>query len=282
MIIGGHVSISGGLEKAVARGEKEGFVVIQTFASSPRSFSVTNYTNEQIFAFNQAMKASKTVKQLFFHAIYLINLASNKAYLLNLSIQSLIGYLNFGAKVNCTGTIFHVGSSKEQKFVDVQKQVVVAIKQVLAETPKNQLLIMESAAGAGNVIGDSLEELATLFNQVDSSRFKVCLDTQHLYASGVNVSDQQIFSNWLKQFDQQIGIRNLVCLHLNDSKTELDSKRDRHENIGQGLIGKAGFKNILSQPLLQNIPLIMEVPGFNGQGPDKKNLEILQNLSLNN
>src|SRR3989339_401073 len=104
MIFGGHVSIAGGLEKAIKRGEREGFEVIQTFASSPRSFTITNYTHEQIAAFNQAFKDSKIVKQLFFHAIYLINLASKKEYLLDLSVKSLIEYLNFGAKINCTGT----------------------------------------------------------------------------------------------------------------------------------------------------------------------------------
>ena len=275
MLVGGHVSIAGGLDKAISRAEAQGFEVIQTFASSPRSFSVTNYTNEQITAFNQAMKASKIVKQLFFHAIYLINLASQKPYLLDLSIKSLVSYLNFGAKVNCSGTIFHVGSSKDLEFKDVKEQVVAAIKQVLAQTPKSQFLIMESAAGAGNVIGDSLEELTWLYNQVDSSRLKVCLDTQHLWASGVNVADKEIFGKWLKQFDQQIGIANLICLHVNDSKSPLGSNLDRHENIGMGLIGKTGFKNILNQPLLKNKPLILEVPGIKGEGPDKENRELL-------
>lgn len=279
MIFGGHVSIAGGIEKAVERAEAQDFRVMQTFASSPRSFSVTNYTNEQINAFNHAFKHSKIVKQLFFHAIYLINLASKKKYLFDLSIKSLIGYLNFGAKINCVGTIFHVGSSKDLEFKDVREQVVIAIKKILVHTPQSQYLIMESAAGAGNVIGQSLDELAWLYNQVESGRFKVCLDTQHLWASGVDVADKAIFGKWLKKFDQQIGIANLVCLHVNDSKSELGSNLDRHENIGMGLIGKNGFKNILSQPLLQNKPFILEVPGLKGEGPDKANINLLKKLS---
>jgi len=275
MLIGGHVSIAGGLDKAISRAEAQGFEVIQTFASSPRSFSITKYTNEQITAFNQAFSHSKTVKQLFFHAVYLINLASEKAYLLNLSIESLVSYLNFGAKVNCSGTIFHVGSSKDLEFKDVKEKVVASIKQILAQTPKSQYLIMESAAGAGNVIGDSLEELVAIFQGVNSRRFKITLDTQHLWASGVNVVDNDIFDKWLKQFDQQIGIENLVCLHINDSKSPIGSKLDRHENIGMGFIGKTGFKNILNQPLLKNKPLILEVPGIKGEGPDKENRELL-------
>ena len=278
-MVGGHVSIAGGLEKAVSRGEAQGFEVIQTFASSPRSFAANKYTKEQISEFNQAIKASKIVKQLFFHAVYLINLASQKEYLLNLSIQSLIEYLNFGAEINSVGTIFHVGSSKELEFNQVRDQVVEAIKKVLDNTPKQQFLIMESAAGAGNVIGQTLEELSYLHNQVESSRFKVCLDTQHLWASGVDVADKAIFGSWLKRFDQQIGIDNLECMHVNDSKSPKGSNLDRHENIGMGLIGKSGFKNILSQPLLQNKPFILEVPGLKGEGPDRANINLLKKLS---
>jgi len=278
LLIGGHVSIAGGLSKAIGRAEAEGFAVIQTFASSPRSFSTPNYTNEQVNAFNTAFKNSSIVKQLFFHSVYLINLASQKKTLLNLSVQSLVGYLNFGAKINSTGTIFHVGSTKEYSFVQVRNQVVDAIKKILAQSPLDQFLIMESAAGAGQVIGHNLSELSWLFNQVNSTRFKVCIDTQHLWASGVNVADKDFFADWLKQFDQQIGIDNLVCVHANDSKSPLASKLDRHENIGQGLIGREGFKNILSQPLLQNKPFILEVPGVSKSGPDKENRQRLEKL----
>jgi apurinic endonuclease APN1 len=157
--------------------------------------------------------------------------------------------------------------------------VVQAMKEILAQTPKNQFLIMENAAGSGQIIGDSLEELGYFYKQVNSNRLKICLDTQHLFATGVNVADYDLFNQWLKQFDQIIGIDNLVCMHANDSKTELGSKKDRHENIGEGLIGKSGFTNILKQPLLQNKSFILEVPGFHDDGPDKQNLDLLKSLS---
>jgi len=278
MLIGGHVSIAGGLDKAISRGEAQGFEVIQTFASSPRSFSAINYTPEQINAFNKAFRESKTVKQLFFHSIYLINLASDKKSLVDLSIKVLIDYLRFGEKVNCSGTVFHLGSSKDLKFEDVKEQVILAIKQILKSSPDNQWLIMEFAAGSGHIIGDSLEEMAYLFNRVNSKKLKVCIDTQHLWASGVNVADKHKFAIWLKQLDQQIGIENMVCAHMNDSKSPLGSRLDRHENIGMGLIGKEGFTNIVNQPLLQDKPFIMEVPGIGGKGPDKENADLLKSL----
>jgi len=277
MIFGGHVSTAGGIEKSVERAVAQGFEVVQLFASSPRSYSFPSHSEYSIKEFNQRFKKS-SLKQHFFHAIYLLNLATSKAELLKISIQSLVDYLNFGEKIDSSGTIFHIGSSRERSFEEVKNQVVEAMQEVLERTPVRQHLIMESAAGAGNVVGDSLEELSFLYKKVRSNRLKVCLDTQHLYASGVDVSSRDVFAKWLKQFDQEIGIENLTVMHANDSKTELASHRDRHENIGEGLIGKNGFKNILSQQLLKDIPYILEVPGFDGNGPDRKNIEILKQL----
>jgi deoxyribonuclease-4 len=278
MIFGGHVSAAGGIEKTIERAKSQGFEVMQFFASSPRSYSFPAHSEFSIKEFNRLFKES-SLKQHFFHAIYLLNLATSKPELLKISIQSLVDYLNFGDKIGSSGTIFHVGSSRERSFAEVAQQVVEAMQEVLARTPKSQPLIMESAAGAGNVVGQSLEELTVLFKAVNSKRLKLCLDTQHLWASGVNVADYDIFGSWLRRFDQEIGIGNLVCFHANDSKTELGSHRDRHENIGEGLIGKSGFRNILAQPLLKDKPFILEVPGANGTGPDRANLEIMRNLA---
>jgi deoxyribonuclease IV len=277
MLFGGHVSIAGGLTKAIERGEEQGFGVIQTFASSPRSFKVNSYSREEITSFNKAFKKSN-IKRIFFHAIYLINLASDKNELVEKSVESLVSYMELGSQINCSGTIVHLGSTKEYTFAQKKEQVVSAVNEVLKKSPKDQYLVVENAAGAGNVIGDNLDELVEIYKAVESSRLKFCIDTQHLYASGVDTSSFEHFKDWLEMFDKKIGINNLACIHVNDSKTNLSSSRDRHENIGKGLIGKSGFANILKQPHLQNKPFILEVPGMNGKGPDKENLEILRKL----
>ncbi len=280
MLFGGHVSIAGGLDKAVERARERGFSVIQTFAGSPRSFQTKKYTVEQINLFNSLYKKA-SLKGLFFHAIYLLNLASTNKTLVDLSARSLIEYLQFGEKVGSYGTIFHIGSAKERKFDEVKPQVVGAIQKVLKNTPKSQFLIMEFAAGAGNIIGDTLEEMVELYSLVGNPRrLKICLDTQHLFASGVNVADYSEFNNWLQKFDRLLGIDNLVCVHANDSKSDLGSHVDRHENIGQGKIGCLGFQNILKQPLLQDKPFILETPGFDNQGPDRGNIAVLKKLWL--
>ena len=277
MHIGGHVSIAGGISRAIERAKHEGFEVLQTFAGSPRSFKATEYSQTEIDLFNEGFK-QEGFKALFFHAIYLLNLASEKEYLVNLSVDSLISYLQFGAKVNCTGTIFHIGSYKERTFNDVKEQIVVAMKKVLANTPTSQALIVENAAGGGGRVGATLEELIYFHNEVNSNRLKFCIDTQHLFATGVNVADSKEFGAWLSSFDKQIGIKNMVCLHINDSMTELGSKHDRHENIGAGLIGEVGFRNILKQPLLKDKYLLLEVPGQNKAGPDRANADRLRKL----
>ena len=277
MYFGGHVSTAGGISKAVERAKEREFEVIQIFPSSPRSYRFTKHTDEEITKFNQLCKQNN-LKGLFFHSIYLLNLASEKPSLVHLSKQSLVDFLNFGEKINSIGTVFHIGSSKQFSFNDIKQQVAQVMQKILEQTPKNQWLIMENAAGAGQIIGDTLEELTYFYKQVNSDRLKICIDTQHLFATGIDVANFNQFNQWLYQFNQKIGIDNLACIHANDSKSELGSKKDRHENIGQGQIGKAGFKNILKQPLLQNKPFILEVPGFDSAGPDKQNLQILKRI----
>lgn len=290
MIIGGHVSIAGGISNAVPRAQAQGFNAIQMFASPPQSYSVPSASPEEIHRFNTLYKEAG-MERLVFHAIYLLNLASEKPSLVHISKQSLIGYMQFGEKLGALGTVFHIGSYKDRGFDAVKEQLVSAFIEILEKTEPGhgsiqpQYLIIENAAGGGGRVGATLDELSYLYTETMSrvpslgSRVKFCIDTQHLFATGVNTGDSKVFGDWLADFDKKIGIKNLVCIHANDSKTELGSKHDRHENIGEGKIGLEGFKNIVHQPLLQDIPFILEVPGFDGKGPDKRNRDII--LSLN-
>lgn len=277
MVIGGHISAAGGLDKVVPRAIERGFKVIQLFASPPQGYRPISYSKEAGEAFNKEWH-NAGIHSVFFHAIYLLNLASEKPFIVHSSKQSLIDYMNFGHYAGTTGTIFHVGSVKNDKFINHKSQIIEAMKEILENTPKDQYLIMENAAGGGGRVGVSIEELAALFHGVNSDRLKICLDTQHLWGSGINVADREAFATWLGEFDREIGCKNVVCLHVNDSKVPFDSKKDRHENIGDGSIGLEGLKNALMQSLLQGKPLIMEVPGMDDQGPDAKNREILERL----
>ncbi|HLL60453.1 MAG TPA: deoxyribonuclease IV, partial [Candidatus Nitrosocosmicus sp.] len=280
MIIGAHASAAGGIIRALDRAHNIGAEAVQLFITSPRSYRITEYSDEQIEEFNRVYK-EKNFKGLFFHCIYLLNLAAPSDSLYQLSIKSLIYYLQIGDKLGAVGTIVHLGSwgvassnvadsaipafSQSSLKTPVGSpsagmspttfgnfnRLIAAIKIILEMTPKSQYFIIENTAAGGGRIGANLVELEAIYKAVNDSRVKFCIDTQHLYASGVDTSNFQVFSNWLSEFDRRIGIDNIICLHANDSKTELGSKHDRHENIGDGKIGLDGFKNILSQPLLQ-------------------------------
>lgn len=160
--------------------------------------------------------------------------------------------------------------------VDRFTNMVISIKAILDKTPQSQQLIVENCAGSK--IGKDLDELVRIDKAVNSPRLTFCIDTQHLFVSGVDVRDYNIFETWLNDFNGRIGIDKLSCIHANDSKTELGSGADRHENIGEGTIGIKGFTNILRQPLLQNKPFILEVPGIDKKGPDEENIDRLRDL----
>lgn len=279
MKIGGHVSVAGGLHNAIAKAVGEEFEALQIFVSAPQSFRITNYTEEQIDNFVTLFKEHK-FHSLFFHAIYLLNLVSDNKRLVDLSVESLQHYLRMGQRLGSVGTIVHLGSYKSGSFEGVKKQLIETISFVTQDAPEGQFLIVENSAAGGGKIPANLDEMEFIWQNSDQNKIRFCLDTQHLFAAGIDTSDYSIFEDFLHQFDEKIGMSNVVCIHANDSKSELGSGHDRHENIGEGVIGESGFKNILSQSLLQDIPYILETPGANKSGPNKENKDRLLQLAL--
>jgi apurinic endonuclease APN1 len=172
---------------------------------------------------------------------------------------------------------FHVGSTKGKPLSGVMDKIVIAIKNILAASPDGPFLILENSAGAGDIIGARFAELGEVINQVGSDRVKVTLDTAHSFASGYNVATPAGLNETLYEFDQEIGLKRLVCLHLNDSAVPLGACRDRHADIGKGYIGIEGFRQIVNNPNLKNLPGILETPSLKGKG-DVDNLKILREL----
>src|SRR3989338_3684972 len=228
MYIGAHVTTAGGLGNAVKKGNEIGAEILQIFVSSPQSFRTFNRSDDEIVMFKKMYQSSR-FRGLFFHGIYLINLASSNARLVNLSKDSLTYYLKMGDKLGAEGTVVHLGSYGYKVNTDigitdservVLDKVAANIIEILKATPKSQGLIIENAAGRSK-IGGSLDDLVYLRQKVNSVRLKFCLDTQHLFASGVDVSDYEFFEEYLIEFDRRIGIDKLAVIHANDSKTEL-------------------------------------------------------------
>ena len=152
------------------------------------------------------------------------------------------------------------------------------LKKVLDKSPDNVWLCLENSAGMGAHIGSSFQEMGALINRVDHPNMKVCLDTEHMFAAGYNIASSKEICDIMEEFDSEIGLEKLVAVHANDAKVELGSGVDRHENIGEGFIGLDGFKSIMSHFSFRKVPFFLEVPGFENDGPDKKNLDRLKSL----
>jgi deoxyribonuclease-4 len=277
MRVGAHVSTEGGLGKAVERARTLGAETIQIFASAPQSWHKKEYSTEEAASFQE--KATEAdVRPVFIHGVYLINLATSDPTGLERSIDSLTWSLDVCRQIGVLGTIFHLGSHRGAGFEAVLPQVVSAVQRVLEGSAGDTWLILENSAGMGGSVGSRFSELGIIMRQAANPRIKVCLDTQHAFAAGYDVATKQGLEATLAEFDEQVGLANLVAIHANDSKIALGGGVDRHENIGEGLIGREGFKVIMAHPAFREVPFLLEVPGFEKKGPDKENVDILRQI----
>ena len=175
--------------------------------------------------------------------------------------------------------MLHVGSSKGDTLEGAVGRIGLGIAGALEAAGGETAVFLENTAGAGDTIGRTFEQLRMVADAVGHpSRLGFCLDTQHLFASGYPVHEKDGIDRVIDEFDRIVGIEKLRCLHLNDSKTAFGSNRDRHENLGDGEIGEEGFRRILSHPALQDLPIVLEVPGLAGEGPDLENMERARRL----
>jgi len=278
MKIGAHVSTAGGISNAVGRAKEIGCEAIQIFGSSPQTWAFKPAPGEQIESFKQGL-AEAGIGPVFLHAIYLINLGTPNEDSLKKGIDSLIKYMNLAADIGAAGVIFHPGSHGGRGYEAVLPQTVDAIKTVLDASPDGPCLAVENMAGMGQHIGAKFDELGGILKAVDSPRLKICLDTQHAFAAGYDLTNPQGIKAMLDELDAGPGSANVAAVHANDSKRVCGSGVDRHDNIGDGFIGEEGFAAIMGDPAFAEVPFFLEVPGFEGKGPDQRNIDILKKIS---
>jgi deoxyribonuclease IV len=272
MQIGAHVSSSGGIHTAVDRAVAIGAESMQVFTQSPRTWRPTNHDPATFDRFREA-RTDARMGDVLCHALYLCNLAAPNDDVYAKSVAAMRNTLEVACAIGADGVVFHVGSHLGSGFETGLERVLPAMEQVLELCSDETWLLMENSAGTGGTIGRSIEELATLYERLDGHpRLGVCLDSCHLYASGVDVTDAAALDACLDEVDAAIGLDRLRALHVNDSATPLGSNRDRHANIGEGLLGKR-LGVFLGNARLQGLPAVLETAGPENRGPDAAEVE---------
>jgi deoxyribonuclease-4 len=267
VLVGAHVSTSGGIHTAIDRIEAMGGEAVQIFTQSPRTWRPTNHDPANFERFKER-RAEAAVGGVLCHALYLVNLAAPDDEIYEKSVATLINTVDVGCAIEADGVVFHVGSHLGAGFETGLERVVPALERGLGRC----------SAGAGGTMGRSVDELAVLVERLgDHPRLGLCLDSCHLWVSGIDVTDRKTLDALLKDVDARIGLDRLRALHVNDAAAPLGSNRDRHANIGEGLLGeKLGV--FLAHPRLQGLPALLEVPGKNGKGPDADEIRKLKDL----
>jgi len=272
---GAHVSAAGGISNAIDRIEEIGGNAVQLFTQSPRMWRPTEHTPEEVKRFRKRRRQAR-VKAVTCHALYLVNLASRDPTVRENSLAALRATMETADAIGSEAVVFHVGSHLGLGFDEAVALVEPALRELLELTTDDLWLCMENAAGTGGTIGRSIAELAVLADAVDGHpRLGLCLDSCHWWASGIDVSDPAALDAALEDLDSSIGLDRVRVLHANDSQTPLGSNRDRHELVGQGLIGD-GLGTFLAHPAFKSLPAITET--WENKGEATEDLDRMRDL----
>ena len=275
MLFGAHCG--GGIKGALERAVDIGADAVQLFAQSPRTWRFPDHDPADLASFRER-RSDAGLGAVLIHALYLVNLASPNDDFYGKSVSTLRSTVETACEIEADGVVFHVGSHQGAGFEPGLERVVPALEQVLELCRDPTWLLLENSAGAGGTIGRSVEELAVLVERLDPHPLLgVCLDSCHLYASGYDITDAAELDRLLDELDGRIGVDRLRALHVNDSKTPLRSNRDRHANIGEGLMGE-NLGVFVGHPALQELPAVLETPGPEGRGPDAAAVQGLRDL----
>ncbi len=275
--VGVHISIAGSLDRAVDRAKAAGCDVFQMFSRSPRGWGFAPLSDEIRAAFTDKIRSSGIIP--VDHMPYLPNLASPKPDIHEKSIAALSAELDRCGRLDIPYLVTHLGHHLGDGIAGGRSRVIGAINAALENSGNNVILLLENTAGEKNSVGSSFGHIRGIMDGVEKiNRIGVCLDTCHAFAAGYELRTETGIEGTLAEFDDQIGIKNLRIIHLNDSKGDRGSALDRHEHIGMGFIGEDGFRRILHHPVLSVLPLICETP-VDDRRDDVGNIEKVRELA---
>ncbi len=276
-LLGAHVSISGGVYNAPKRGRDLDCDVIQIFSKNQMQWTAKPLSEKDTEKFKENIK-KYDIKDVVIHTSYLINIGSPEEEKLKKSQNALLDEFIRAGQLGVPYVVLHPGSHMG-KGEEVGLKIIADSINYLFELSKdsNVMLLLETTAGQGSNLGYRFEQLAYLIDKTENKdRIGVCLDTCHIFAAGYDIRTKDAYENTMSQFDEIIGLSNLKAIHLNDSKNDLGTKKDRHEHIGKGYIGLDGFRFIVNDKRLEGIPMILETPG--GDKYYRENLKVLRSL----
>jgi len=277
MKFGFHISIAGGFSKVVERAAIRGCETIQFFSRNPRGWRYAPLDKKEVGHFRSLVKPS-ALFPLFLHLPYLPNLASPDSNYRKRSIRSIVTDLKRAEQIGAPYLIIHIGHRMKSSEEAAIEAVSEGINQAFERVKNSITLLLENTAGQGTEIGYTLEQLERIISGIDEEkRIGICLDVAHAFEAGYDLSKKEGIERTLESLDQRIGLERLHLLHLNDSKTPLGSRKDRHWHIGEGYIGKEGFRYLINHPSIRTLPGIMETPRKDTV-EDLKNMRVIRSL----
>jgi deoxyribonuclease-4 len=277
MRIGFHISIAGKLAKVMERARERKCETMQIFSRNPRRWGFKELVRDEVEQFRKELRNSG-ISPLVVHLPYLPNLASENDELYKKSVESLQEDLKRAGLLGAAYLVFHPGRRGELSKEEAFHRVTEGIHQSLDTVNNGVVLLVENTAGQGSEICCTFSELAEIVKQSgEKHRLGVCFDTAHAYAAGYDISNKRGVEKVIREFERLIGLERLHLIHLNDSRTPFNSRVDRHENIGKGFIGLAGFSALLHHPSLSHRAAIMETP-WKGLNNDLRNMRVVRRI----
>jgi deoxyribonuclease-4 len=277
MHVGAHVSIGGQIDRAIDRAVALGCECLQIFWGSPRRWRPGVYPDDALERFAAKRRAAR-LDPLVVHAAYLVNPAAADRRLRERSTAALVAGARGAERLDGLGIVTHLGSRADGRRDPALRRVAGVVRAVLEATSRAQVLL-ENSAGGGGHLGASFDDLAAVLDHLAGHpRVGICLDTAHLFAAGWDLRTAAGIDAMIAACERAFGWARVRLFHLNDSKAPLGSQRDRHENIGEGAIGIEGFRALLRHPRTRHLAGIIETPGFDRTGPDRRNLRRLKRL----
>ncbi|MEG1502170.1 MAG: deoxyribonuclease IV [Synergistaceae bacterium] len=276
VLIGTHTSVAGGLDLAFERAEHLGCTSMQIFTRNPRQWNSPPLLDSEIekFRFN---KSKSTIKKIVSHTSYLINLSGSES-IREKSEKMLLEEIIRCHKLGISDIVLHPGFAGTFLKPQALEMISKSLLNVFNYSQKNDVrILLETMAGQGSVLGGSISDLYNIIKMTgNSQQLGLCIDTCHIFASGYDIKDKNSYNKYIEIIDRGIGTGKIGCLHINDSKFILGSKKDRHANIGDGQININLFKYFLQDERFNTIPAILETPKENNG--DIKNLKIIMSL----